>query len=109
MALIFNRLDAVARGRPPAEGVTRAELTRSPSEYLRNVYVDTANQNRASQLANVELMGPERMLFGTDPRSPHRWRRQSTWSGSYPCRRRHRRRSSKATRRLFALDGARAL
>jgi aminocarboxymuconate-semialdehyde decarboxylase len=66
VALIFNRLDAVARGRPPAEGVTRAELTRSPSEYLRNVYVDTANQNRASQLANVELMGPERMLFGTD-------------------------------------------
>ena len=71
VALIFNRLDAVARGRPPAEGVTRAELTRSPSEYLRNVYVDTANQNRASQLANVELMGPERMLFGTDSPARH--------------------------------------
>ena len=66
VALIHNRLDAVQRGRPPAEGVTRAELRRSPSEYLRNVYVDTANQNPASQLANIELMGPERMLFGTD-------------------------------------------
>ena len=66
IALIHNRLDAVQRGRPPAEGVTRAELRRSPSEYLRNVYVDTANQNPASQLANLELMGPERMLFGTD-------------------------------------------
>jgi predicted TIM-barrel fold metal-dependent hydrolase len=66
IALIHNRLDAVQRGRPPGEGVTRAELRRSPSEYLRNVYVDTANQNPASQLANLELMGPERMLFGTD-------------------------------------------
>jgi aminocarboxymuconate-semialdehyde decarboxylase len=66
VALIHNRLDAVGRGRPPAEGVTRAELSRPPSEYLRNVYVDTANQNRAGQLANLELMGPERMLFGTD-------------------------------------------
>jgi predicted TIM-barrel fold metal-dependent hydrolase len=66
VALIHNRLDSVARGRPPAEGVVRAELSRPPSEYLRNVYVDTANQNPASQLANLELMGPERMLFGTD-------------------------------------------
>ena len=54
-----------ARG-PPAEGVVRAELSGDPSDYLRNVYVDTANQNPASHLANLELMGPERMLFGTD-------------------------------------------
>jgi predicted TIM-barrel fold metal-dependent hydrolase len=65
-ALIHNRLDAAHGGRSPAEGAVRTELTRSPSEYLRNVYVDTANGNRQSQLANLELMGPERMLFGTD-------------------------------------------
>ena len=68
VALIFNRARRrPARGRPPAEGrdARRADR-RSPSEYLRNVYVDTANQNPASQLANLELMGPERMLFGTD-------------------------------------------
>jgi aminocarboxymuconate-semialdehyde decarboxylase len=33
---------------------------------LRNVYVDTANQNPQSQLANLAFMGSERMLFGTD-------------------------------------------
>jgi predicted TIM-barrel fold metal-dependent hydrolase len=66
VALISNRVDAAHRGRPPAEGVVRTELLREPSDYLRNVYVDTANQNPASQLANLELMGPGRMLFGTD-------------------------------------------
>ena len=66
IALIHNRLDTAQHGRPPAEGATRAELTRSPSDYLRNVYVDTANQNPPSHLANLELMGPDRMLFGTD-------------------------------------------
>ena len=65
ISLIHNRID-VAQARPPAEGKVRAELTRAPSEYLRNVYVDTANQNPQSQLSNLELMGPERMLFGTD-------------------------------------------
>jgi aminocarboxymuconate-semialdehyde decarboxylase len=66
VAMVANRLDALVRGRPPAEGAVRAELTRPPSEYLRNVYVDTANQNPASQRANLELLGAERMLFGTD-------------------------------------------
>lgn len=66
VSLIHNRLDAAQRGRPAAEGVVRAELTRSPSDYLRNVFVDTANGNRQSHLANLELMGPDKMLFGTD-------------------------------------------
>ena len=66
VALVHNRIDIALRGRPPAEGVVRAELRREPSEYLRNVYVDTANMNPHSQLANLALMGPERMLFGTD-------------------------------------------
>lgn len=66
VSLAHNRLDAAHRGRPPVEGVVRTELTRNPSDYLRNVYVDTANGNRQSHLANLDLMGPERMLFGTD-------------------------------------------
>ena len=66
VALIHNRIDLAHRSRPPAEGVVRAELARSPSDYLRNVYVDTASMNRQLQLANLEFMGPERMLFGTD-------------------------------------------
>ena len=66
VSLIHNRLDAIQRGRPAAEGAVREGLTRRPSDYLRSVYVDTANGNRQSHLANLELMGPERMLFGTD-------------------------------------------
>jgi aminocarboxymuconate-semialdehyde decarboxylase len=66
VSLVANRLDAAQRGRPPAEGVVRTELSGEPSSYLRNVYVDTANQSSASHVANLELMGAERMLFGTD-------------------------------------------
>jgi aminocarboxymuconate-semialdehyde decarboxylase len=65
IAAIANRIDVATR-RPPAEGVVRAELTKSPSEYLRSVYVDTATMNPHVHLANLALMGPERMLFGTD-------------------------------------------
>jgi predicted TIM-barrel fold metal-dependent hydrolase len=66
IALVANRVDAAQRSRPPGEGAVRAELTTDPSDYLRSVYVDTANQNRSSQLANLDFLGPERMLFGTD-------------------------------------------
>jgi aminocarboxymuconate-semialdehyde decarboxylase len=66
ISTVFNRVDLAVGGRPPAEGVVRTPLTKAPSDYLRSVWVDTANQNPASNLANLELMGPERMLFGTD-------------------------------------------
>ncbi len=66
VSLIHNRIDLAQRSRPPADGVIRAEVARSPSEYLRNVYVDTANLNPQIHLANLAFMGPERMLFGTD-------------------------------------------
>jgi predicted TIM-barrel fold metal-dependent hydrolase len=66
ISTVFNRVDLAQGGRPPAEGVVRTPLTKAPSEYLRSVYVDTANQNPASHQANLALMGPERMLFGTD-------------------------------------------
>ena len=66
VSLVHNRVDVATRGRPAAEGVARAELDGSPSDYLRNVYVDTATGNQQVHLANLELMGAERMLFGTD-------------------------------------------
>jgi predicted TIM-barrel fold metal-dependent hydrolase len=66
ISTVFNRVDLAVGGRPPAEGVARVPLAKPPSDYLRAVYVDTANQNPASNLANLELMGPARMLFGTD-------------------------------------------
>ena len=66
VALVANRLDVAARSRPPAEGAVRAPLSSPPSEHLRRVFVDTANLSAATHLANLELMGAERMMFGTD-------------------------------------------
>jgi aminocarboxymuconate-semialdehyde decarboxylase len=49
-------------GPPPFEN----KISQPPSTYLRQVYVDTANSSVPNHLANLDLMGPERMLFGTD-------------------------------------------
>jgi len=57
-------------GGPPGGGPPIARyanrITAPPSEFLRNVYVDTANLSTPNQLANIDTMGAERMLFGTD-------------------------------------------
>lgn len=60
-------------GRPPAgggppPGMPRYEnkIPKPPSAYLERVYVDTASFSRQQHEANLQLMGPERMLFGTD-------------------------------------------
>ena len=42
------------------------KITQPPSTYLRGVYVDTANSNVHSHIANIELVGAEHLLFGTD-------------------------------------------
>jgi aminocarboxymuconate-semialdehyde decarboxylase len=42
------------------------KISREPGEYLKQIYVDTANSSVANHLANLELMGSERMMFGTD-------------------------------------------
>jgi aminocarboxymuconate-semialdehyde decarboxylase len=52
-------------GRPPMAQYTN-KITQPPSIYLRRVYVDTANSSVPNHLANLELMGADRMLFGTD-------------------------------------------
>ncbi len=53
-------------GPPPMAQYTN-KITQPPSTYLRRVYVDTANYSSVpNHLANLELMGADRMLFGTD-------------------------------------------
>jgi aminocarboxymuconate-semialdehyde decarboxylase len=42
------------------------KITKPPSTYLRRVYVDTANSSVPGHLANLELMGADHLLFGTD-------------------------------------------
>jgi aminocarboxymuconate-semialdehyde decarboxylase len=42
------------------------KISEPPSRFLRNVYVDTATYSMPNHLANLELMGPDHLLFGTD-------------------------------------------
>jgi aminocarboxymuconate-semialdehyde decarboxylase len=53
-------------GGPPAMARYENKITRPPSEFLRNVYVDTANSSIPNHLANIEVMGADHLLFGTD-------------------------------------------
>jgi aminocarboxymuconate-semialdehyde decarboxylase len=57
-------------GGPPGGGPPIArysnQIKAPPTQYLRNLYVDTANLSGPNQLANIALMGADRMLFGTD-------------------------------------------
>jgi predicted TIM-barrel fold metal-dependent hydrolase len=110
VSLIANRVDTAQRSRPPAEGSVRVELSRDPSDYLRNVYVDTANQNPASHLANLELMGPDRMLFGTDsPPLATPLEKAISMVRDLPISRESQEGILEGNaRRLFALDGATA-
>lgn len=79
--LLAKRLDAAFRpphrqrdsvvgreGRPTGpEGIGRHEnRIRTPSAYLGGIWVDTASQDPALTRANLELMGSDHLLFGTD-------------------------------------------
>jgi aminocarboxymuconate-semialdehyde decarboxylase len=81
IALLAARLDQAYQprhwggkpsgGGPPAGGPSpmmryENKITEPPSAFLRNVYVDTANSSVPGHLANLELMGAEHLLFGTD-------------------------------------------
>ncbi len=85
IALLAEKLDAAAAsrhwgppgGRPPGApgGVGLAPpagddgppaLRRPPSESLRRIWVDTATPGTTALRANLEAIGAERMLFGTD-------------------------------------------
>lgn len=53
-------------GGPPAMMQFESKIARNPSEYLRQIHVDTASPSRASLLADIEVIGTANMLFGTD-------------------------------------------
>ncbi|GHA24131.1 amidohydrolase family protein [Streptomyces canarius] len=61
-----------AKGRPPEEraaGRPAAQAVRpaaDPAAALRRMYVDTSPFSAAHLSLNAEVLGPERMLFGTD-------------------------------------------
>ena len=60
------RADLPAGGVHADRPIRQPDHLAPPSEYLRNVYVDTANLSAANQLANIATSGAEYMLFGTD-------------------------------------------
>ncbi len=81
LALVIDRLDTAyapthwERGpsRPPGAPDRRPpalryenRITRPPSAYLRQIYVDTTSASDLNQLANLEAFGADRMMFGTD-------------------------------------------
>lgn len=82
ISLLARRLDVAFRpphwqrgpasggGGPPAGpgAISRYEnrITQAPSTYLSGIWVDTASQSGALTRANLELMGSDHVLFGTD-------------------------------------------
>ncbi|MFA7755898.1 amidohydrolase family protein [Streptomyces sp. NRRL B-2790] len=79
MALLPERLQTAARprhwgggappsGRPEAASAPSAAQGPAvdPAEALRRMYVDTSPCSSAHLSLNAEVLGPERMLFGTD-------------------------------------------
>jgi aminocarboxymuconate-semialdehyde decarboxylase len=57
-------------GGPPGGGPPMMQyenkISAPPSTFLANVYVDTANSSIPNHLANLEVMGADHLLFGTD-------------------------------------------
>jgi aminocarboxymuconate-semialdehyde decarboxylase len=64
LALLAQRLDLAVRERAP--GADEPSADGQPSRALARVYVDTATTSEAALAADLALMGPERLLFGTD-------------------------------------------
>ena len=56
-------------GPPGGPGAIQAfenKITQSPATYLKRLYVDTASHNVPAMMANLENMGADHILFGTD-------------------------------------------
>jgi predicted TIM-barrel fold metal-dependent hydrolase len=79
LAALAGRLDAGYRvpelagaalgppgGGPPAPGDGAPAPSRPPSDYLREVYVDTLMFSAPALRCALEVFGPERLLFATD-------------------------------------------
>lgn len=52
-------------GAPPAARYEN-KISATPSSFLERVYVDTANSSTPNHIANLEVMGADHMMFGTD-------------------------------------------
>ncbi|MBA2559652.1 MAG: amidohydrolase [Propionibacteriales bacterium] len=70
IAFLSERLDLAHAPRHWGKDVmtrqTDAEAARPPSASLPRLFVDTACHNRLSLAANVEVLGPSQVMFGTD-------------------------------------------
>ncbi|MEU6039815.1 amidohydrolase family protein [Actinomadura sp. NPDC047616] len=70
LALLVERLDRAYHaphwggGRPGGEGGW--PISRPPSSYLRQIWVDTATPSRLALRAALAVFGSDRILFGTD-------------------------------------------
>ncbi|MFJ4324540.1 amidohydrolase family protein [Streptomyces tricolor] len=53
-------------GEPAGEGTAAVRASADPTAALRRMYVDTSPFSPAHLSLNAEVLGPERMLFGTD-------------------------------------------
>jgi predicted TIM-barrel fold metal-dependent hydrolase len=58
--------DGPPSGGPPAMMRYENRISSAPSSFLARVYVDTANSSVPNHLANLEVMGADHLLFGTD-------------------------------------------
>jgi aminocarboxymuconate-semialdehyde decarboxylase len=53
-------------GGPPPMMQYENKISEVPSSFLRRVYVDTANSSIPNHVANLQVMGADHLLFGTD-------------------------------------------
>jgi aminocarboxymuconate-semialdehyde decarboxylase len=55
-------------GGPPAGMIQQFEnrITRPPGTYIRQLYVDTASMSPGALAANLQVLGVEHVMFGTD-------------------------------------------
>lgn len=65
IALLSEKLDLAHRAQHWG-GASDARPEQPPSAYLRRLWVDTASPSPAALRANLEVLGSDRILFGTD-------------------------------------------
>jgi len=66
IALLAEKLDLAQRAQHWGGAAPGPQLAHAPSEYLRRIWVDTASPSALSLRANLEVLGPDRVLFGSD-------------------------------------------
>jgi aminocarboxymuconate-semialdehyde decarboxylase len=54
------------KGGPPPMMQYENKISEAPTTFLNRVYVDTANSSVPNHVANLQVMGADHLLFGTD-------------------------------------------